>query len=193
MNDPVRAVAVSGALHSPSKSAALAGHLLKLVSGVIPCESQLLELSHIAPQLAGAVMRHSLPAAVENALCAVESADILIVVTPVYRGAYTGLLKYFFDFVHQDALTGRPVLLAATGGSARHALVIDHQLRPLFSFFQSVTLPLGVYGTDQDFDGYQLQDAALLERAALAVQRARPALEYVRHQKSAQMQAMRVA
>lgn len=193
MDYPIRAVAVAGALHSPSKSAALAGHLLKLVSGVIPCESQLMELAHIAPQFVGAVTRQQLPDAVESALCTVERADILVVVTPVYRGSYTGLLKYFFDFVHQDTLIDRPVLLAATGGSVRHSLVIDYQLRPMFSFFQSVTLPLGVYAADQDFDGYQLQAPALLERAALAVQRARPTLEYALHQKYREMRAMRVA
>lgn len=49
----------------------------------------------------------------------------------MYRGSYTGLFKHFFDFIHQDALIDKPILLAATGGSERHALVIDHQLRPL--------------------------------------------------------------
>ncbi|MNY49913.1 NAD(P)H-dependent FMN reductase [compost metagenome] len=75
----------------------------------------------------------------------------------------------------------KPVLLAATGGSERHALIIDHQLRPLFSFFQARTLPLGVYATDKDFAGYRLQDEALIQRARLAVQRALPLVELTRH------------
>ncbi|MFQ2466534.1 NAD(P)H-dependent oxidoreductase [Aeromonas caviae] len=58
-----------------------------------------------------------------------------MVATPVFRGSYTGLFKRFFDLIGQDTLTDKPVLLAATGGSQRHALVIDHQIRPLFSFF----------------------------------------------------------
>ena len=87
---------------------------------------------------------------------------MLVVATPVFRGSYTGLFKHFFDFVHQDALIDKPVLLAATGGSERHALVIDHQLRPLFSFFQARTLPLGIYATDKDFVDYRLQDDALI-------------------------------
>ncbi|MNV89967.1 NAD(P)H-dependent FAD/FMN reductase [compost metagenome] len=105
---------------------------------------------------------------------------MLVVATPVYRGSYTGLFKHFFDFIHQDALIDTPVFLAATGGSERHALMIDHQLRPLFSFFQARTLPLGVYATDRDFAGHTLHNAELLERARLAVERALPVIELTR-------------
>ena len=180
MTRPLRLVAVSGGLQRPSKSAALAEHLLDLISDEVPCEQRLVELGQIAPQLAGAVWRSQLPDTVERELAAVEQADVLVVTTPVYRGAYTGLFKHFFDFIHQDALIDKPILLAANGGSERHALVIDHQLRPLFSFFQARTLPLGVYATDQDFVDYRLQDEALIERARLAVQRALPLMALMR-------------
>src|ERR671918_283478 len=59
----------------------------------------------------------------------------LMVASPVYRASFTGLFKHVFDFVGQYSLIDTPVLLAATGGSDRHALIIDHQFRPLFSFF----------------------------------------------------------
>ena len=163
----LRIVAVSGGLQRPSKSAALAEHLLDLIANEVPCQQRLIEIGAIAPQLVGAVWRSHLPAAVEQ-------ADVLVVATPVFRGAYTGLFKHFFDFIDQDALIDKPVLLAATGGSERHALVIDQQLRPLFSFFQARTLPLGVYATDKNFVDYRLQDDALIARAHLAVQRALP-------------------
>ena len=153
-------------------------HLLDLISDQVQCEQHMIELGQIAPQLAGAVSRSQLSDALERALIAVERADVLIVTTPVYRGSYTGLFKHFFDFVHQEALIDKPVLLAATGGSERHALMIDHQLRPLFSFFQARTLPLGVYATDKDFDNGRLQSRALIQRAALAVQRALPFLGF---------------
>lgn len=185
MTRPLRLVAVSGGLQRPSKAAALAEHLLDLIAGVVPCEQRLVELGQLAPQLAGAVWRSQLPHAVERELAAVEQADILVVATPVYRGSYTGLFKHFFDFIDQDALIDKPVLLAATGGSERHALMIDHQLRPLFSFFQARTLPLGVYATDKDFTDYRVQDEALLQRAALAVQRAVPLLALTRHARPA--------
>ena len=180
MTHPLRLVAVSGGLQRPSKSAALAKHLLDLIAGEVPCEQRLVELGQLAPQLAGAVWRSHLPDSVEQELEAVEQADILVVTTPVFRGSYTGLFKHFFDFIHQDALIDKPVLLAATGGSERHALMIDHQLRPLFSFFQARTLPLGVYATDKDFADYRLQDEALIERARLAVERALPLVELTR-------------
>ena len=168
MTRPLRLVAVSGGLQRPSKSAALAEHLLDLIADEMPCEQRLVELGPLAPQLAGAVWRSQLPETVERELAAIEQADVLVVATPVYRGSYTGLFKHFFDFIHQDALIDKPVLLAATGGSERHALVIDHQLRPLFSFFQARTLPLGVYATDKDFELPRRTRLAPVEEAAVA-------------------------
>lgn len=180
MTRPLRVVAVSGGLQRPSKSAALAEHLLELIADAVPSQQRLIELGQLAPQFAGAVWRTHLPDTVEQDLAAVEQADILVVATPVFRDSYTGLFKHFFDFIHQDALIDKPVLLAATGGSERHALMIDHQLRPLFSFFQARTLPLGVYATDKDFMDYRLRDEALIARAALAVQRALPLIDLAR-------------
>ncbi|MBH1529427.1 FMN reductase [Stenotrophomonas maltophilia] len=176
MTRPLRIVAVSGGLQRPSRAATLAEHLLGLIGEDIHSEQQLIELGELAPQLAGALWRSQLPEAVERQLVAVEQADVLVVATPVYRGSYTGLFKHFFDFIDQDALVDTPILLAATGGSERHALVIDHQLRPLFSFFQARTLPLGVYATDRDFAEGRVHNEALIQRARLAVQRAMPLL-----------------
>ena len=190
MTRPLRLVAVSGGLQRPSKAAALAEHLMDLIADEVLCEQRLVELGQLAPQLAGATWRSHLPDTVERELAAVEQADILVVATPVFRGSYTGLFKHFFDFIHQDALIDKPVLLAATGGSERHALMIDHQLRPLFSFFQARTLPLGVYATDKDFADYRLQDAALIQRATLAVQRALPLVGLTRHAQSAAAEAL---
>jgi len=190
MTRPLRLVAVSGGLQRPSKSAALAEHLLDLIADEVPSTQSLVELGQLAPQLAGAVWRSQLPDAVEQALAAVEQADVLVVATPVFRGSYTGLFKHFFDFVHQDALIDKPVLLAATGGSERHALVIDHQLRPLFSFFQARTLPLGVYATAHDFGDSRLQNEALIQRARSAIQRALPLVELTRHARAAATEEM---
>ena len=67
------------------------------------------------------------------------------------KAAYTGLLKHLFDLIDQAVLAGRPVVLAATGGSDRHALVIEHHLRPLFAFFGAHALPAGLYATNADF------------------------------------------
>lgn len=182
---PLRVVAVSGGLQRPSKAAVLAEHLMNLIAEDVPCERHLVELGQLAPQFAGAVWRSQLPETVKQELTAVEQADILVVATPVYRGSYTGLFKHFFDFIDQDALIDKPVFLAATGGSERHSLMIDHQLRPLFSFFQARTLPLGVYATDKDYVDYRLQDEALIERARLAIKRALPLLHLTHLARSA--------
>ncbi len=178
---PLRIVAVSGGLQRPSRATLLAEHLLGVIGNDVHYEHHLIELGELAPQLAGALWRSQLPEAVERQLLAVEQADVLVVSTPVYRGSYTGLFKHFFDFIHQDALVDTPILLAATGGSERHALVIDHQLRPLFSFFQARTLPLGVYATDRDFADGRVRNEPLIERAPLAVHRAMPLLALARH------------
>lgn len=193
MTHPLQVVALCGGLQRPSKSAALATHLLELISDRVPCHQQLIEMGAIAPQLVGSVWRSQLPDAVEQQLAAVEQADVLVVSSPVFRGSYPGLFKHFFDLIDQDALIDKPVLLAATGGSERHSLVIDHQLRPLFSFFQARTLPLGVYATDKDFVDYQLHSEALIERAELAVQRALPLLQLARHTSPTEANALLAA
>ena len=176
MTQALKVVAVSGSLQRPSRTLALVEHLVELIGEAVPVQTHLIELGVVGPRLAGALARNQLPADVEAEIAAVESADLLVVASPVYRATYSGLFKHFFDFVHHEALIDVPVLLAATGGSERHALMIDHQLRPLFSFFQARTLPIGVYATDKDFTHYQLTDEAVLARAALAVKRAVPLL-----------------
>jgi FMN reductase len=174
MSNRLNVVAVSGGLQRPSRTLAVVEGLLAALGDALPIDTHLVELGQIAPRLAGAVLRAQLPADVEAHIKAIESADLIIAASPVYRASYTGLFKHLFDLVHHEALFDVPVLLAATGGSERHALVIDHQLRPLFSFFQARTLPIGVYASDADFDGHAIASAALKERIALAVTRALP-------------------
>lgn len=176
MSRKLKVVAVSGSLQRPSRTLVLVDRLLAALGDEVAIDARVISLGEIGPQFAGVLYRNQLPAAVEESIAAIESADLLIVASPVYRGSYTGLFKHLFDFVHHEALTDKPVLLAATGGSDRHALVIDHQLRPLFSFFQARTLPIGVYAVEKDFEGYEIANPALRERIALAVARAVPQL-----------------
>lgn len=150
LSTPLNIVAVSGGLNSPSKTESLVQAILDELAEATQIHVHFIKLSEIGPLLGGAIYRNQLPQRVQDDLAAVEAADALIVGTPVYRASFTGLFKYFFDFVEQTALVDVPVLLAASGGSDRHALVLEHQLRPLFSFFQAQTLPIGVYATDRD-------------------------------------------
>ncbi len=96
-----------------------------------------------------------------------SGADGLIVVTPVFSASYSGLFKSFFDALSvsdPEALTGTPVLIAATGGTARHSLVLDHALRPLFSYLKAVVVPTGVYAASEDWGAEGLN--ARIGRAA---------------------------
>lgn len=173
---PLRVVAVTGSVTAPSRTRVLLDEIVESLHELVPIEARHIELRELVPGLAGAVQRQQLSPLALEAVEAIETADVLVVASPVYRGSYSGLFKHLFDFVHHESLIDVPVLLAATGGSDRHALVIDHQLRPLFSFFQARTLPLGVYASEQDFSGYQLTSKALHERIDLAVTRALPLL-----------------
>lgn len=176
---PLNIVAVSGGLNSPSKTESLIQAILDELSEAISIKVHFIKLNKIGPLLGGAIYRNQLPQRVQDDLAAVEAADALIVGTPVYRASFTGLFKHFFDFVEQTALVDVPVLLAASGGSDRHALVLEHQLRPLFSFFQAQTLPIGVYATDRDFTPeYTVKSEQLSDRVTLAVARALPILEW---------------
>lgn len=178
MSKKLKVVAVSGGLQRPSRTLALIESLLAELGQHLPIEVHLIELGQIGPALGGALRRDQLPAAVEQDLHAIETAGLLVVGSPVYRASFTGLFKHLFDFVHHEALIDMPVLLAATGGSDRHALVIEHQLRPLFSFFQALTLPVGVYAAEADFNQYQIASASLQARIQLAVERALPLLSH---------------
>jgi FMN reductase len=173
---PLNVVGVSGSLQTPSKTTVLVQGILDAVTREVPADTHLVELEELGPQLAGALRRDQLPATAEKELRAIEAADLLVVASPVYRASFTGLFKHLFDFVGQYALIDKPVLLAATGGSDRHALMLEHQLRPLFGFFQAITLPIGVYASDADFTNYAISNPELQERIELAVARARPLL-----------------
>jgi len=184
MTAALKVIAVAGSSYRPSRTLVLAEELHSQISQQLTLaghnvDSQVIELGSIARSVGGALQRNELPAEVEAQVQAIEGADLLIVASPVYRGSYPGLLKHLFDLVGMNALIDTPVLLAATGGSERHALVIDHQLRPLFSFFQSLTLPIGVYASEADFSktegvDYQISNELLKARIQLAVERAVP-------------------
>lgn len=171
---PLRVVGVNGSLQTVSKTGALLDAVLAAVAERTNAEVQHIDLAPIAPGFAGAVSREQLSLEVEHALAAVEGADLLVVGTPVYRASFTGLFKHFFDFVEQRALVDTPVLLTATGGSERHTLTIEHQLRPLFGFFQALTLPTGVYGSSADFAEGRVASPDLLARIDQAVERSLP-------------------
>lgn len=86
-----------------------------------------------------------------TALDQVREANALIVVTPVFKASYSGLFKSFWDLVEDGSLAGKPVLIAATGGTARHSLMLETAMRPLFSYLKATVAPSGVFAATDDF------------------------------------------
>jgi FMN reductase len=161
---PLSVLGLSGSTRRPSRTSALVRAAAVALDARLDADSRVIELADAAPLLFAALTRAEAPPPAEAILRAVETADILVVATPVYRASYTGALKHLFDLVRFDALAGRPVILAATGGSPQHGLVTEHQLRPLLSFFGALTVPTAIYATEADFDGFALTSPSVLAR-----------------------------
>ncbi|MGQ3048622.1 MAG: NAD(P)H-dependent oxidoreductase [Niveispirillum sp.] len=167
----MRIVGLSGSLSRQSRITTLVEDMVcRLAAQLGPAQTRLVEVAALAPALAGTLHpRDALPA-LYNAFAALRTADILVVGTPVQKGSYTGLLKHFLDLLDPDDLAGKTVVLAATGAAADPLSIIDHQLRPLFAYFGTHTVPTGLFVRDGDFqvdvDGsYVLSSAALLAQA----------------------------
>ncbi|MFJ1972923.1 FMN reductase [Streptomyces sp. NPDC087903] len=169
----MKLVVVSAGLSVPSSTRLLADRLAAAVGrqtpADAPAEVQVVELRELAVEIAHHFTSGFPGRALSAALDAVTGADGLVVVTPVFSASYSGLFKSFFDVLDPDALTGKPVLIAATGGSARHSLVLEHALRPLFSYLRAVVVPTGVYAASEDWGAEGLEGR--IERAAAELTR----------------------
>jgi FMN reductase len=165
-----RIVGLSGSPRRPSKTSTLVELVAADVLSRTHARVDIFDLVDAGPGLGAALQRQDLTLPAARIIDAIEQADALIVGTPVYKGAYTGLFKHVFDLVDPRALVGKPVVLTATGGGPRHALVVEHALRPLFGFFEALTVPTAVYASDADFTDGQLTDAGVLARAGAAAQ-----------------------
>ncbi|GED00056.1 hypothetical protein KVA01_22100 [Kocuria varians] len=130
-------------------------------------EVRLVNLRDIAHGITDAMLTGMVPEPVQAAMDAVLTADALVAATPTYKASYSGLFKEFFDLFDEGALENLPTVVAATGGSPRHSLVLDTALRPLFSHLKALTLPIGVYAATEDWADASLQ--ARIERAGAAL------------------------
>jgi len=145
-------VGVSGSPSDPSRTSTLvAATVARLGQEIEDARTETVEIGPLLADLGAAASREAMSDRTRRALETVEAADVLVVGSPAFRAAYSGAFKLFFDWIGQYDLVDTPVLLTATGGSDRHALLVEHQMRPLFGFFQSTTLPIGVFGNERDF------------------------------------------
>lgn len=160
----MKLVVVSAGLSVPSSTRLLADRLAAAVDGKTPVDIQVVEVRELAVEIAHNFTNGFPGRGLAAALDAVTEADGLIVVTPVFSASYSGLFKSFFDVLEKDTLAGKPVLIAATGGTARHSLVLEHAMRPLFAYLRAVVVPTGVYAASEDWGAEGLPER--IERAA---------------------------
>ncbi|MFJ6945944.1 FMN reductase [Streptomyces wuyuanensis] len=154
--DQLKLAAVSAGLSSPSSTRLLADRLAeaaqeRLAEQDRKVEVEVIELRDLATAIANNLVTGFPSPALGTAIDAVTKADGVIAVSPVFTASYSGLFKSFFDLVDPQALTGKPVLIAATGGTARHSLALDHALRPLFAYLRALVVPTAVYAASEDW------------------------------------------
>lgn len=162
-------VGLAGSLSRPSKTRALVDLVTLRAAALVGASAATYDLTDLQPGLGAATTLDDIVGRPRSIVAALLAADALVVGSPVYKGSYTGLFKHLFDLIDPATLAGKPVLLTATGGGDKHALVIEHQLRPLFGFFEAATLPTGIYASGADFaDGLPVSPT-LLARVDRAV------------------------
>ncbi|MEV4269580.1 CE1759 family FMN reductase [Micromonospora aurantiaca] len=159
---------VSAGLGQPSSTRLLADQLAaaardELAGRGAAVELRVVELREHAHDVVNHLLTGFAPAALRRTLDEVAAADGLIAVTPIFNASYNGLFKSFFDVVDRDALAGKPVLLGATGGTARHSLALEHAVRPMFTYLRAATLPTAVFAAPEDWAGDD-GDSALRSR-----------------------------
>jgi FMN reductase len=177
-----RIAVVTAGTSTPSSTRLLSDRLAAAVTRALEAsgetaEVEVVELRPLAHALADNLLTGFPSGALADAAATVRRADGLVAVTPVFSASYSGLFKTFFDVLEIGALDGTPVLVGATAGTARHSLVIDHALRPLFAYLRAAVVPTGVFAASEDFastgDGAlsRRMDRAAGELAALVTSR----------------------
>jgi FMN reductase len=170
-----RALAViSAGLSTPSSTRLLADRLITatvtaLADRGVTATVEVVELREHARDLADNLVTGFANTSLQAAVDTVVGADGIIAVTPVFSASYSGLFKTFVDVLDKDALTGRPVLIGATAGTARHSLILEHAMRPLFAYLRATVAPTAVFAASEDWaggDGTSRGLAERIERAA---------------------------
>ena len=168
-----RIAVVTAGVGQPSATRLLADRLAAatvqaLAEQGVTAEVEVVELREHARALADNLVTGFPSGALRAAVETVTGADALVAVTPVYAASYSGLFKMFFDLLEEEVLAGTPVLLAATAGTARHSLVLEHAMRPLFSHLHAVAVPTAVFAAPEDWAGGDRTGPGLDRRIARA-------------------------
>ena len=165
-------VVVSAGLSQPSSTRLLADQLAAATVAAaadhdIRLDVRVVELRDLAHDITDHLLTGFPPAALKQGLEEVATADALIVITPIFSASYSGLFKSFVDILDKDALVGKPVIVAATAGTARHSLALEHAMRPLFAYLRAVVVPTAVFAASDDW-GTDSADGTLRSRITRA-------------------------
>jgi len=159
--DAVTVAVISAGVSDPSSTRLLADRIAQktidtLRATGIQVTVSVIDLAPIAVEIARSIVSGLPDEKVQAAIERLAAADAIIASTPVYKAAISGLFKSFVDLIDNDLLVAKPVILAATGGTARHAMVVDDQLRPLFAFLRAIPLPTSLYAAPEDWGSAEL-------------------------------------
>jgi FMN reductase len=163
-------VVVTAGLSQPSSTRLLGDRLAAATERALADEgtevrTEVIELRDHAQDLVNHLLTGFPPERLQSTIAAVIGADGLIAVSPIFSASYSGLFKLFFDVVEHEALAGMPVLVGATGGTARHSLALEHALRPLFTYLGGTAIRTAVYAASEDWGASEVPaDAGLAER-----------------------------
>lgn len=154
---------VSAGLGEPSSTRLLADRLADSVRKHLgerdsEATTEVVELRPLARAIADTMVTGFAPADLEAVFDRVNASDALVAVTPAFNASYGGLFKSFFDVLPEETLTDMPVLIGAAGGTDRHSLVLEHAMRPMFSYLHAIVSPTGVYASTDDFGASERRD-----------------------------------
>jgi FMN reductase len=153
---PRRLIVISAGTSEPSSTRMLADRIANRTLQLLretgtDASAGVVELAPLAVDIANAAVAGFPSEQLQAAIEQIASADAVIAATPVYKAGISGLFKSLIDVLDDDLLIAKPVLLAATAGSSRHALVVDEQMRPLFAYMRALTLPTSVFAGPEDW------------------------------------------
>lgn len=155
MSSP-RIAVVSAGLGEPSSTKLLADRLRDATLSALTAHGQTAEavdvvLRPLAQDIASHMLTHNPSEALGAAIEEVVDAEAIIAVTPTFNMSYSGLFKSFFDVIEEGQLASIPTALGATGGSARHSMVMDTAMRPMFAYLKAQVVPTGVFAASEDW------------------------------------------
>jgi len=169
-HEPFALAIISAGTSDPSSTRLLADRIADRASELAACHGRtvtpnVIELREISADISTALVSQLIVPRLQTAITALGEADGIIASTPVYKAGPSGLFTSFFDVLDDDLIIAKPVVLAATAGTARHALVVDAQMRSMFAYLRAMTIPTSLFAAPEDWSDPALNKR--IDRAAV--------------------------